>query len=121
MARFGDAGPYSVANVYCATNADNMADIPWAKRSATIKVAMDRLRADPAYHHHLAVRGDGHPSSRAVLTPKGRFGSCCLAAEAFGVTRQTAARWAREARSGWKYEAGRPSARPTDDVRFAEG
>src|SRR3954467_5029195 len=36
--------------------------------------------------HHLQVRGDGHSVSKAVITPKGRFGSAALAAEAHGIS-----------------------------------
>jgi hypothetical protein len=54
-------------------------------------------------NRHLTQRGDDHPRSRAVITPAGRFGSAALAAKHYGVTRQHAARLAREGRE-WRYE-----------------
>ena len=89
MARRGDLGAYEVGNVYCATPSQNMADIP----ADVMAVAIERIRATRAKNgsplgSHLMVRGDGHPRSKAVITPLGRFGSIALASEAHGFTRQ---------------------------------
>lgn len=99
MARIGDSGPYSVGNVYCTTPLGNSKDVPFeVRRTAGIMSAVtkgDRCAI------HLRVRGDGHPRSKAVITPKGRFGSAALAADAHGYTRQHAARLARLGKDGW--------------------
>jgi hypothetical protein len=103
MARKGDVGPYSVENVDCITHAQNMAAIPPEKRAngAARRWARQRELGIPC---HLAVRGDAHPRSRAVITPLGRFGSAALAAEAHGITRQGAGHRARTGTDGWRYE-----------------
>ena len=91
MARYGDAGAYDIDNVYLSTVEANSAaahrDKPERPGSMT--------------GQHLRVRGAGHPRSKAVLTPRGRFGSAALAAEAFGITRQCAAMRARSRQKGW--------------------
>jgi hypothetical protein len=51
---------------------------------------------------HLAA-GPAHPSSKAVITPRGTFGSATLAAQAYGFTRQRAGQLARAGRDGWRY------------------
>lgn len=104
MARFGDVGPYSPDNVYCATSNQNRSDVSTLVRRIGQRRRVEAEKNDPTFEHHLAVRGDGHPKARAVLTPKGRFGSAALAAEAFNVTRQHAARLAKQERDGWAYE-----------------
>ena len=93
MARIGDAGAYEVGNVYLSTVEDNSRAAHLGKPE----------RAGSRTGAHLAVRGDHHPRSRAVLTPLGRFGSAALAAEAHGITPQGASRKARERRDGWRY------------------
>lgn len=101
MARKGDAGPYSPGNVYCATQAQNIADVP----SAVRREARRRAEATGRLSPHLRQRGHGHPRSLAVITPAGRFGSAALAADHYRITRQAAARCAREGRNGWRYVA----------------
>lgn len=101
MARKDDIGPYSIDNVFCATAFGNIDSIPFKTRSAGIKKA---YASGAKSAEHLKIRGDGHPKSRAILTPKGRFGSAALAAEAFGLTRQHAAKKARLGHDGWSYE-----------------
>jgi hypothetical protein len=107
MARFGDVGPYSPRNVYCATARQNCQDVDHQKRSLASSDAWRRFK-DEGRHHHLEQRGDGHPRSKAVITPAGRFGSVALAAEHFGLTRQGAALRARKGQFGWRYEVGLP-------------
>ena len=101
MARLGDSGAYEPGNVRALTPAENHADRSDDARA----VAADKVRATvkwwrqvldgtglEAFHRttgdHLRVRGDGHPRSKAVVTPLGRFGSIALASEAHGFTRQ---------------------------------
>ena len=75
MARYGDVGPYSMDNIYCLTHAQN---------------AEERgFHPQETYHDcpYNGIRGDGHPKSLAVITPKGRYGSIALAADAHGITR----------------------------------
>lgn len=106
MARRGDVGPYSPENVYCATTQQNFADADGAARSAASR---DGLRAAMAAGYSPApwagVR-EGHPRAKAVLTPKGRFGSAALAAEAHGINPGTATEKARRGANGWSYETG---------------
>jgi hypothetical protein len=97
MARFGDQGPYEATNVYLATAAENSALI--GPRLCGRKAKVGSMQGA-----HLKVRGDGHPKSMAVITPRGRFGSAKLAGEAFSITGQAAARKARERHPGWRYE-----------------
>src|ERR1044072_3948688 len=67
MARFGDVGPYSPENVYCATHSKNTKDC----------IGRDPVRmAQQAreWHAHnvchlTGKRGDRHPKSQAVGTP----------------------------------------------------
>jgi hypothetical protein len=89
MARFGDAGAYEHGNVYAATPAQNSNDIPGDVREAMTRRATEtRKERGKPRGYHLKVRGDGHPKSKPVVTPLGRFGSIALAAEAHGITRQ---------------------------------
>ncbi len=101
MARIGDVGPYSPSNVYCTTTAGNIRDMDPTKRSERHKETWRRFK-EAGGVSHLAVRGDGHPWSKAVITPSGRFGSCRLAAEFFRVDPRTAQRWARDGKNGWR-------------------
>lgn len=118
MARNGDVGPYSAENVRCITHAENMAEVPPEKWVAAAHARWDKARAE-GRKSHLAVRGKAHPRSRTIVTPKGEFGSAALAAEAFGVTRQCAAAWARDRRQGWRYadDDGLPPPRPYSNGR----
>ena len=101
MARLCDVGAYEPGNVRALTPAGNAADVPDDVRA----MAAEKVRATvkwwrqvldgtglEQFHRttgdHLRVRGDGHPRSRAVVTPLGRFGSIALASEAHGITRQ---------------------------------
>ena len=85
MARRRDQGPYSPANCYKATcvgsNRYRNAQIAEGAR------ARHAARKAAGIPHHLEARGDGHPKSKAVITPAGRFGSAALAAEHYGITR----------------------------------
>ena len=102
MARNGDQGAYEDGNVRAATPAENGAEaVP------TMRVAASRSwarRKAAGIKCHLAVRGDGHPRSTAVVTPLGRFGSVALASEAHGFTRQRGGQLARAGAAGWRYE-----------------
>jgi hypothetical protein len=104
MGRKGDAGPYSPENVYPTTMAENAAGFDYEAKAAAGRRGAEVAKAGGRHALHFTGRGDGHPRSRAVITPNGRFGSAALAAEAFGVTRQCAGWWAREGRGGWRYE-----------------
>lgn len=100
MARRGDKGPYSPENVYCATGRENRLEaIPAIQEAIKRAGAAGKMRRD-----FLCVRGDGHPRSRAVITPQGRFGSTALAAEALDVHQTTVAKKARKQIDGYRYE-----------------
>ena len=88
MARIGDRGGYEPSNVYAARPLDNARDIPADVRAVMVERASASLRlVGKPRGAHLKVRGDGHPKSKAVITPAGRFGSIALASEAYGITR----------------------------------
>ena len=94
MARFGDKGPYEPGNVFPARPIDNARSIPEDVRIAMTEKAMEtQRRKGRPRGTHLKVRGDGHPKSKPVLTPAGRFGSIALAAEHYGVTRACGSQW----------------------------
>jgi hypothetical protein len=118
MARSGDKGPYSQTNVYCATHSQNILDKDRAAMGRVIKRGWAKKLAEPGYHHHLAVRGDGHPRSRAVITPMGRFGSGALAADAHGLTRARVCQLLKEPGSGWRYADTQALAEPPADPTF---
>lgn len=105
MARRGDVGPYALDNIYCTTQQQHIRDIDPARLSASQRAVWEAKTPEERADWHLAVRGDGHPKSKSVLTPLGRFGSAALAAEAHGFTRQHAARLAKTNAAGWSYEA----------------
>jgi hypothetical protein len=98
MARFGDKGPYSPKNVYCATHEENHAIVPTEVRSQASRKAWtvnpDKPRNPRGAKNHL---------SRPVQTPAGVFGSATLAAEHFGFTRIYAAHLARTEQHGWRW------------------
>jgi hypothetical protein len=100
MARRYDDGPYSPDNVYCTTAQGNYFAVPQEKRLAAVRKGWIN---HPERVSHLKVRGEKHPRARPVKTQAGIFGSAALAAEAFEITRQEAARKAREKREGWEY------------------
>jgi hypothetical protein len=98
MCRIGDVGPYTPDNVYCGTAKENAADT---------KRHYDHAAAARLWHathdsHLKGKRGDAHPKSRAVLTPR-RYGSIALASEAHGITRQ--AGFHRIKAGVWSYES----------------
>ncbi len=102
MARFGDVGPYAPGNVYCATPAQNMAEVGIRRRGiAPQKVAL----------HHRVKR-----PLRPVETPAGTFDSTPAAARHFGITVDAALKRAKSGRL-WRYVA----APPTPDRRFKQG
>ncbi len=111
MARIGDVGPYHPDNVYVATHSQNISDVDQLKKSASHQATCAARKA-AGIKHHLQVRGDGHPRSRAVLTPAGRFGSARLASEHFGITPQGAENRAKKNLGGWQYEDEAPSETP---------
>jgi hypothetical protein len=104
MARIGDTGPYAPDNVRCLTSGQNMRDIrPEVRAAALEKSRMTSVERGHPLGCHLRVRGDGHPSSHAVITPAGRFGSVALAAEFHGFSEHTGRRWARNGWSSWRF------------------
>lgn len=100
MARIGDRGAYAVGNIICLTSEGNLADGKDA-RVASIKAGYaDGSRRTPA---PLMCKGYGHPRSKAVLTPRGQFGSAALAAQAYGLDPSSATLKARTNWKGWCY------------------
>jgi hypothetical protein len=105
MGRIGDSGAYEPGNVLAMPPHENARQrTDRAVVAATAKTTAARAAKGTPRGYNLRVRGDGHPKSRAILTPAGRFGSIALAAEHYGLTRQGAGLRAREGRQGWSYE-----------------
>lgn len=104
MARKGDVGPYSAENVYPATMAENSGSVARAARAAAGRLGAAAAKANGTHAAAFAMRGDGHPRSKAVVTPMGRFGSAALAGEAHGISRKIASYRASHERNGWRYE-----------------
>lgn len=104
MGRIGDSGAYELGNVLAMVPAENARQrTDEAVAAATAKANAIRTANGKPRGYNLRVRGDGHPRSRAVVTPAGCFGSVALAAEHYGLTRQGAAYRAREGRDGWRF------------------
>lgn len=102
MARRMDVGPYSPGNVECVTaGGNNQSMNPLSRAMMVVKGRATKLARGTK--EPLSQRGDGHPRSRAVMTPAGRFGSAALAADHYGITRQAAALRARARSQGWSY------------------
>lgn len=100
MARHGDNGAYEPGNVLPLTNSQNASSVDPER----IRRGIQRAIAEGRYcGPWKGKRGGGHPTSKLVVTPRGRFGSGALAAEAFGIARGTATRWARLGIGGWSY------------------
>lgn len=105
MARHGDQGPYSPENVYCATQQQNHQDADPIKHREACKLGIQKAVAQGmVLGAHLRIRGDGHPKSKAIITPMGRFGSAALAADAYGIHPNSATKKARQNWNGWRYE-----------------
>jgi hypothetical protein len=107
MCRIADQGAYEDGNVYAGTAKQNQQDI-----ENDIDRSIQRRLRMKAWHatHDCWLdgrRGDAHPKSRAVNTPKGRFGSLALAGEAFGITRQAVLAKVRKKVAGWSYANSR--------------
>ncbi len=104
MARPGDTGPYSPDNVFCITQYENLKiSIPLDKRQAAAKASGNRAWANYDAHRMRMRRGATHPRSRPIRTQVGVFANATLAAKAFEISRQHAARLAREKLEGWEY------------------
>jgi hypothetical protein len=104
MARKGDVGPYSAENVYPATMADNSGSVASETKAAAGRLGAAAAIASGNLGAAFAMRGDGHPRSKAVVTPLGRFGSAALAGEAHGIGRSAASYRATHGVAGWRYE-----------------
>lgn len=105
MARYGDLGPYAPENVYCATQSRNVRDIDQSRYEKPDQKVEFQKKREGGYVWWLdGKRGDEHPCSRAVITPEGRFGSCALAGDHFGITRQGAYLRAKNRSYGWRFE-----------------
>lgn len=104
MARFGDTGPYVWENVHCITHEQNIRDVDQARKGISIRKHWKAKTPEQRAEWHLAVRGDMHPRSRAVLGPYGRFGSTRLAGEAVGRSAAWVQGRALKEQEGWRYE-----------------
>jgi hypothetical protein len=97
MALVDPAGAFEDGNVAVAPACRQPAD----KAAAVARCTATRNANGCPRGSHLRVRGEGHPRSRAVVTPDGRFGSVALASEAAGITRQAGHQRVRAGQ--WEY------------------
>ncbi len=105
MARIRDRGAYEAGNVRCLNVKQNANDRPHVDREiAMIRVKAAREASGNPLGKHLWVRGDGHPRSKAIITPAGRFGSMALAADHHGITRQAVHCRIKGGSPGWHVE-----------------
>lgn len=89
MARFADQGAYEHTNVYAATAAQNLADIPEDVRAMARAKSIETPRKNGnSLGKHLRI-GNQHPMGKPVMTPLGRFMSIRLASEAHGFSERT--------------------------------
>lgn len=102
MARFGDVGPYSPENVYCATHSKNTTDCIGRDPARMAEQAREWHAHNVC--HLKGKRGDRHPKAQAIITSAGRFGSGALAAEYFGISRAGAKYRADHGIDGWRWE-----------------
>jgi hypothetical protein len=86
MARHGDQGPYAPWNVRCTTARENTQEKDRDKFRESVRQAHARRKAS-GLQEPLAVRGSGHPRSKPVITPAGKFESGWLAADHHGLDR----------------------------------
>lgn len=108
MMRPGDIGSYEFGNIVKGTCSQNHKDAkhlpppPCDKEANSIRSkAWHAARIAAGESWHLSVRGDGHPKSKSVITPDGRFGSIALAAEHYGITRAAM----HQRINNWKWKA----------------
>lgn len=105
MGRIGDSGAYEPGNVLAMLPVENVRHrTDQSIADATEQATRTRAARGRPRGYNLRIRGDGHPRSRAVVTPAGRFGSLALAAEHYGLTRQGAGQRAAHQRLGWRFE-----------------
>jgi hypothetical protein len=103
MCRRADAGPYSLENVYCATQHQNRLDqkAPLVSLGERSKAAWAR-RKEHGLESHLTDRAM-HPRNRGVVTPDGYFPSAALAGERYGIHRNAASYRCRRGIKGWRW------------------
>ena len=94
MARLGDSGPCSAGNVHCVTPQGNAEDVRPEVRFVANFISP---------HRGGAPCGSRHGKARRAQAPKRVFETATEAARHFEITRQHAARLAREGREGWRY------------------
>ena len=83
MCRYGDVGPYSLTNIYCASLAQNTKDSPFNKQG----------RSTGSFIGHTGLVGTKSPFAKVIITPKGEFGCQKDAYMAYNVDKTTMARW----------------------------
>jgi hypothetical protein len=103
MARLGDAGPYSPANVHCATHKDNAGDVPPDVQAEAQRKTSAFRAAHPECRGPGAPCGARHGNARAVQTPKRVFETATAAARFYEISPRYAQQLAREGREGWCY------------------
>lgn len=115
MARRRDQGAYEPSNCYKATHTQNANDY---SHEHVAEAARRRHAARKAAggKWHLEVRGDGHPKSKAVMTPIGRFGSAALAAEHYGISRAGMAWRCKNLLDYWYEDAPPQTAKGTEPM-----
>ena len=107
-------GPSEPGNIACVTVAQNTLEAARSNQVAPVLVAhRGGTKSRPP---QPLLRGDGHPRSKAVITPRGRFGSAALAAEAYRINPASASRKAQNRWKGWRYEGVHPQMLNQDGI-----
>jgi len=98
MRRYGDIGPYSVENVFCGTNEDNV-------RDAQVGDKNPMKRQDVREKVGAATRGGKHYRAKMVATPHGIWTSAIEAAKCIGIPKPTVEWRCRNNHLGFSYIA----------------
>lgn len=123
MRRHGDIGPYSIDNIFCGTNEDNVRDGNIGKidsqETRSKKSKALKGKAKPWFYGELnpmhrpevkakismAVGGSNNYRAKTVVTPFGIFGSTSEAAKMLNIPAVTVQWRCRNNKAGWSYLA----------------
>ena len=123
MCRFNDVGPYSVENVYCASNSKNLSDANLGKpKSPETRLKMSEAASgkpkpwalgnnNPMHRPEVkqklsdAISGGNHYRAKAVTAPYGFWNSVTEASAATGIPNSTIEWRCKYNKSGFSYTA----------------
>ena len=123
MRRYGDVGPYSVDNVFCGTNEENVRDGNIGKtvnKETRKKISLSHAgkphpwsagKNNPMHRQECrdkiskATSGSKHYAAKTVVTPHGTWGSATEAARALNIPIPTVNWRCKHQRFGFSYLA----------------